>query len=81
MSLVAALNVPRQPTAEVISRSLNMDYRRPIRTGQFVKIYAWLYRHYEQGPMLAAVHFYDPNGQMLVEATAKLDIVRPGAAE
>ncbi|KAJ2740738.1 hypothetical protein GGI20_005646 [Coemansia sp. BCRC 34301] len=81
MSLVAALNASKEASAEVVSRSLNMDYRRPIRTGQFVKIYAWLYGH-EHGQMKAAVHFYSPDGQMLVEATSDLEVVEPskGAA-
>ncbi|KAJ2813425.1 hypothetical protein H4S07_000701 [Coemansia furcata] len=72
MSLVAALNAPHS-TGVVVSKSLNMDYRKPIRTGQFVKIYAWLYKC-EQGKMTAAVHFYSPGGQMLVEAVSDLEI-------
>ncbi|KAJ2037504.1 hypothetical protein GGI08_008472 [Coemansia sp. S2] len=72
MSLAAALNTPRSAGA-VVSKSLNMDYRKPIRTGQFVKIFAWLYKC-EQGQMTAAVHFYSPCGQMLVEAISDLEI-------
>ncbi|KAJ2335639.1 hypothetical protein GGH91_005437 [Coemansia sp. RSA 2671] len=73
MSLVAALNTPRS-AGVVVSRSLNMDYRSPIRTGQYVKIYAWIYKR-GPGEMAAAVHFYSPGGQMLVEAISELDIV------
>ncbi|KAJ2447881.1 hypothetical protein GGF42_005332 [Coemansia sp. RSA 2424] len=76
MSLVGALNASKGVRAEVVSRSLNMDYRKPIRTGQFVKIYAWLYG-YERGKMKAAVHFYSPDGLMLVEAISDLEVVEP----
>ncbi|KAJ2896209.1 hypothetical protein IWW38_002085 [Coemansia aciculifera] len=78
MSLVSALNMTKGTQAEVVSRSLNMDYRKPIRTGQFVKIFAWLYGH-EHGQLKAAVHFYSPDGQMLVEAISDLEVVEPSA--
>ncbi|KAJ2731289.1 hypothetical protein H4R23_003109, partial [Coemansia sp. Cherry 401B] len=40
-SLLAAIN--SAPGTRIVSQSLNMDYKKPIRTGGFVKIHAWLY--------------------------------------
>ncbi|KAJ2158294.1 hypothetical protein GGF46_003873 [Coemansia sp. RSA 552] len=71
MSLLAALNAPGG--ADVVSRSLNMDYRRPIRTGDFVKVHAWVYRR-EQERLDAAVQFHSMDGTVLVEATSGLDV-------
>ncbi|KAJ1853618.1 hypothetical protein GGH12_006018 [Coemansia sp. RSA 1822] len=70
MSVLAAVNAPR---GTVVARSLNMDYRKPIRTGHFVKIHAWLY-HQEANELKAAVHFYDLDNTMLVEATSNISI-------
>ncbi|KAJ2497190.1 hypothetical protein GGH96_005303 [Coemansia sp. RSA 1972] len=69
MSLLAALNA----NGSVVARSLNMDYRKPIRTGHFVKIHAWLY-HQQDNEIKAAVHFYDLDNTMLVEATSNISI-------
>ncbi|KAJ2285318.1 hypothetical protein IW141_005841, partial [Coemansia sp. RSA 355] len=69
MSLLAAANAH----GTVVARSLNMDYRKPIRTGHFVKIHAWLY-HQQDNELKAAVHFYDLDNTMLVEATSNISI-------
>ncbi|KAJ2155419.1 hypothetical protein IWW43_003105 [Coemansia sp. RSA 1935] len=69
MSLLAAANTH----GTVVARSLNMDYRKPIRTGHFVKIHAWLY-HQQDNELKAAVHFYDLDNTMLVEATSNISI-------
>ncbi|KAJ2434879.1 hypothetical protein IWW41_001214 [Coemansia sp. RSA 2522] len=54
MSLLAAANAHGS-----VARSLNMDYRKPIRTDNELK---------------AAVHFYDLDNTMLVEATSNISI-------
>ncbi|KAJ1820014.1 hypothetical protein LPJ56_000074 [Coemansia sp. RSA 2599] len=79
MSLVAALNAPG---TQIVPKTLNMDYRRPIRTGHFVKIHAWLYEKSRipasaQGApdaavMKAAVHFYNLRDELLVEAVSDI---------
>lgn len=77
MSLVAALNVDK-PNQMLVSRSLNMDYRKPIRTGSFIKIQAWIYGSNSDGKLSAAVHFYsleDNQQQLLVEAVSELEPV------
>ncbi|KAJ2357337.1 hypothetical protein IWW50_001972 [Coemansia erecta] len=71
MSILAAINAPAG--AHIVSRSLNMDYRKPIRTGHFVKIQAWLYQR-QHDQLKAAVHFYDLDNTMLVEATSDISI-------
>ncbi|KAJ2781982.1 hypothetical protein H4R18_002538 [Coemansia javaensis] len=70
-SLAAALNAA--PGAAVGPRALNMDYRKPIRTGSFVKIHAWPYE-LRPGGLRAAVHIYGLGGEVLVEATADLAV-------
>ncbi|KAI8326171.1 hypothetical protein GQ54DRAFT_250304, partial [Martensiomyces pterosporus] len=71
MALVAALNAPKQ--ASVRAKTMNMDYRRPIRTGSFVKVHAWLYKH-DQDALRAAVHFYDLENRILAEAVSELAV-------
>ncbi|KAJ2598742.1 hypothetical protein GGF40_002141 [Coemansia sp. RSA 1286] len=91
MSLVAALNAPR---AQIVPRTLNMDYRKPIRTGNFVKIHAWLYEKSSisgsapgvtDAMMLrAAVHFYSLENELLVEAISDILVAngsRQGVAQ
>ncbi|KAJ2855984.1 hypothetical protein J3B02_001865 [Coemansia erecta] len=79
MSLVAALNAPG---AQIVPRTLNMDYRKPIRTGQFVKVHAWLYEKncisrsahgvVDTVMIKAAVHFYSLKDELLVEAISDI---------
>ncbi|KAJ2799433.1 hypothetical protein H4R20_004443 [Coemansia guatemalensis] len=71
MSLAAVLNAPKG--ARVFSKSLNMDYRKPIYTGNFVKIHAWLYQR-EQDDLKAALQIHSLEDEMLVEATSSLAI-------
>ncbi|KAJ2082418.1 hypothetical protein H4R24_001586 [Coemansia sp. RSA 988] len=71
MSLVAVLNARKG--ARVVSKSLNMDYRKPIYTGNFVKIHAWLYQR-EKENFETALHIYSLDSEMLVEATSSLAI-------
>ncbi|KAJ1662385.1 hypothetical protein IW140_005125 [Coemansia sp. RSA 1813] len=74
LSLVAALNAPEN--AHIMPLSLNMDYRKPIHSSDFVKIHAWLYRN-SGDQMKAAVHFYSLKNEMLVEAVADIAIRPP----
>ncbi|KAJ1900829.1 hypothetical protein LPJ66_001211 [Kickxella alabastrina] len=76
MSLVAAINAPGK---SIVPVSLNMDYRKPIRAGDFVKVHAWLYDQHcvsnsASGALKlkAAVHFYSLNDELLVEAISDL---------
>ncbi|KAJ2553943.1 hypothetical protein EV175_002755 [Coemansia sp. RSA 1933] len=71
LSLVAALNSPEN--AQIVPLSLNMDYRRPIRSSTFVKIHAWLYQT-SGDRMKAAIHFYSLKNEMLVEAIGDIAI-------
>ncbi|PIA19317.1 hypothetical protein COEREDRAFT_79262 [Coemansia reversa NRRL 1564] len=71
MMLAAVLNARKG--ARVISKSLNMDYRKPIYTGNFVKVHAWLYEREEKN-FKAALHIYSLEDEMLVEATSSLAV-------
>ncbi|KAJ1850537.1 hypothetical protein LPJ73_003406 [Coemansia sp. RSA 2703] len=72
MSLVAALNAPG---ANIVPISLNMDYRRPIRTGTFVKIHAWLYDEDQiQNTVKAEVHLYTLSDKLLFEAISDIAV-------
>ncbi|KAJ1867601.1 hypothetical protein LPJ78_000836 [Coemansia sp. RSA 989] len=68
-SLLAAINAPRD--AQVVLQTLNMDYRKPIRTGSFIKIHAWLYQK-QESKYKAALQIYSLNDAILVEATSEL---------
>ncbi|KAJ1734780.1 hypothetical protein LPJ61_000889 [Coemansia biformis] len=70
-SLAAALNAP--PGASMDARTLNMDYRKPIRTGTFVKIHAWPFERSRNG-LKTAVHIYGLQNEVLVEASADLTV-------
>ncbi|KAJ1966177.1 hypothetical protein GGI12_000268 [Dipsacomyces acuminosporus] len=72
MALVTALNVVGQ--SNVVSKSLNMDYRRPIRTGSFIKVHAWLCQQSQDSCFNAAAHFYDLENQVLAEAVSELAV-------
>ncbi|KAJ1994061.1 hypothetical protein GGI25_000902 [Coemansia spiralis] len=74
MSLVAALNSPKN--AQITPLSLNMDYRKPIRTSDFVKIHTWLYQH-RDNELKVAVHFYNLKDEMLVEAVSDIAVRTP----
>ncbi|KAJ2725261.1 hypothetical protein GGI07_001394 [Coemansia sp. Benny D115] len=80
MSLVAALNV--ESGSRVVPRSLNMDYRKPIRTGSFIKIHSWLYgekqstqaMHTGDRCLQVAVHLYSMQDELLVEAISDISV-------
>ncbi|KAJ1722682.1 hypothetical protein LPJ53_002940 [Coemansia erecta] len=73
MSLVAALNAPG---AGITPVSLNVDFRRPVRAGTFVKVHAWLYAGDQTRgcSVKAAVHLYSLNDKLLFEAISDIAI-------
>ncbi|KAJ2507062.1 hypothetical protein GGI11_004324 [Coemansia sp. RSA 2049] len=71
LSLLAALNAPKD--ARIVPLSLNMDYRKPIPTNNFVKIHAWLYQ-IDGDKLKTAIHFYSLKNEMLVEAVSDIAV-------
>ncbi|KAJ2767838.1 hypothetical protein IWQ57_003789 [Coemansia nantahalensis] len=69
LALAAVPNVPRGASLAV--QSLNMDYRRPVFVGTFVKIHAWPYQR-SPGAIQVAAHVCSLEDEVLVEANAGL---------